>query len=86
MDIFMRLVHSRYRTELLDDIKGVSRSVIIPRLEKVEWCIYVGLIRNDRFPDEGFSLTLWESKENAITHESRSIGRINATHYPDKAE
>ncbi|OVE79516.1 hypothetical protein BVY01_02310 [bacterium I07] len=71
--MFMRLVHARYQLESLEDIKSVYRSVIIPRLEQVEGCMYVGLIKNEQSPGEGLSLTLWNSKEKAIAYEESGI-------------
>ncbi len=71
--MFMRLVHSRYQTESLEKIKEVYRSVIIPRLEQVDGCIYVGLIKNERSRGEGFSLTLWNSKEKAVAYEESGV-------------
>jgi len=63
--MFMRLVHVRYKPESLGRIQKIYDTVIIPRLQQVEGCLFVGAIRNEQHPDEGISMTLWDTWEHA---------------------
>jgi len=71
--MFMRLVNARYKPEALPAIREVYNSTIIPRLEKIDGCLCVCAITNDKNPEEGISLTLWETPEHARAYEKSGV-------------
>ncbi len=71
--MFMRLVNARYKPEALAAIREVYNSTIIPRLEKIDGCLCVCAITNDKNPEEGISLTLWETPEHARAYEKSGL-------------
>ncbi len=64
----MRLVHAHYKSDSLPIIKKIYDEKIIPTLQKMHGCLFACLIRSEVNPNEGISLTLWDSKENAETY------------------
>jgi len=66
--MYMRLVHARYKPDSLPNIKKIYDEKIIPTLQKMRGCLFACLIRSDVNADEGISLTLWDSQENAETY------------------
>jgi quinol monooxygenase YgiN len=64
----MRLVHVRFRMELLEQYSRLYEEEIIQALEKVDGCLYAGLVQNITRDDEGCSLTLWKSREQVETY------------------
>jgi heme-degrading monooxygenase HmoA len=49
-------------------IRKIYDEKIIPTLREMKGCLYACLVKNEADEDEGFSLTLWDSKENAETY------------------
>jgi len=66
--MYMRLVHARYRPYALPMIRKIYDEKIIPQLKEMKGCLYACLIKNEDDSDEGLSLTLWDSKENAESY------------------
>ena len=67
--MFMRLVHARSKPDSIAIIQKVYAEKIIPRLQKMPGCLFSCLIQSDTHPDEGISLTLWDSQAHADTYE-----------------
>jgi len=67
--MFMRLVHARSKPDSIAIIQQVYAEKIIPRLQKMPGCLFSCLIQSDTHPDEGISLTLWDSQAHAETYE-----------------
>ena len=68
--MYMRLVYARYKPKALSKIRDIYDKVIIPRLEKTEGCLCVCAIASEQDPEDGISLTLWESPENVKAYET----------------
>ena len=71
--MFMRLVYVKYKPEALSKIRDMYDKVIIPRLEKIEGCLCVCAIASDEDPEEGISMTLWETPEHAKAYEKSGV-------------
>jgi len=71
--MYMRLVHARYRPDSLPNIKKVYDEKIIPTLQKMRGCLFACLVRSDANIDEGISLTLWDTQENAESYVKSGI-------------
>lgn len=67
--MFMRLVHARSKPDSIAIIQQVYAEKIIPRLQKMPGCLFSCLIQSDAHPDEGISLTLWDSQAHAEAYE-----------------
>jgi quinol monooxygenase YgiN len=64
----MRLVHANYKPDSLPAIKKAYDEKIIPTLQKMRGCLFACLIRSEVNANEGISMTLWDSQENAETY------------------
>jgi len=64
----MRLVQARYIPASLSIIRKIYDENIIPELKKMRGCLFACLIQSEIQPDEGISLTLWDSQENAESY------------------
>jgi len=71
--MYLRMVHVRYKPDSLSRIQDVYEKTIIPRLEKTEGCLCVCAIVSDKEPDEGISLTIWNTKEHAEAYEQSGL-------------
>ena len=67
--MYMRFVHLKIKPEAISEIQKIYNLEIIPRLQKEPGCLFVGLIKSETHPDEGISLTLWESKKQVEEYE-----------------
>jgi heme-degrading monooxygenase HmoA len=67
--MFMRLVHAKSKPDSIAIIQQVYAEKIIPRLQKMPGCLFSCLIQSDTHPDEGISLTLWDSQAHAEAYE-----------------
>ena len=66
--MYMRLVQARYIPASLSIIRKIYDENIIPELKKMRGCLFACLIQSETQPDEGISLTLWDSQENAESY------------------
>ena len=67
--MFMRLVQVKVKLERLPDFVRLYEEVIIPELGKTKGCQYGGLVQGVQRPEEGISLTLWDSQADAERYE-----------------
>ena len=67
--MYLRLVHAKFAPDSLDSIRRVYEETIIPQLQKTAGCLYVCLLRNERQPDEGISMTLWDTYASVQAYE-----------------
>lgn len=63
--MFMRFVQLRVKEDSINYLNEIYERQIIPVLEKVDGCLYAGLIQSAGRLDECISLTLWESASAA---------------------
>ena len=66
--MYMRLVQARFIPASLTIIKKIYDDKIIPQLQNMKGCIFASLIKSETEPDEGISLTIWDSEENAESY------------------
>jgi heme-degrading monooxygenase HmoA len=75
--MFMRLVQAKYDPAALMIIRQIYDSKIIPQLQEMKGCLFAGLIKSELDPEEGISLTLWDTQENAENYERSGMFQIN---------
>ena len=66
--MYMRLFQVRVRMNFIPVIRKIYDDEIIPQLQKMQGCLFACLIRSEKQPDEGISLTLWDSEEHAESY------------------
>ncbi len=71
--MYMRLVHGKYKHGTESEIRKVYDDIVIPRLQKTPGCLCVCLIKSEIHKDEGISLTLWDTQENAESYEKSGL-------------
>ena len=71
--MFMRIVHAKYKPELLTEIQKIFDNKIIPRLQKTEGCLCVCLIKSEIQRDEGVSMSLWDTQDHAEAYEKSGL-------------
>ncbi len=69
----LRLVSARIKPHKLDELRSLYKSEVIPTLRKVKGCRFVCLIENVRETSEAFSLTIWNSEEDALEYERSGL-------------
>lgn len=71
--MFMRLVHGKYKHGTESKLREVYDKIVIPRLQKTPGCLCVCLIKSEIHEDEGISLTLWDTQDNAEAYEKSGL-------------
>lgn len=71
--MFMRIFHLQKKTDDIDILRSFYDSIIIPELQKIEGCLFAGLLQSNTNKLEGISLTLWDTKENAEVYEKSGL-------------
>lgn len=71
--MYMRLVHAKSKPDSSLKIQQIYDDKIIPRLQKMPGCLCSCLIQNEFHPDEGISLTLWDSQIHAEVYEQSGL-------------
>jgi heme-degrading monooxygenase HmoA len=66
--MFMRLVQAKYDPAALTVIRQVYENKIIPQLQQMKGCLFACLIKSEMDVDEGLSMTLWDTQENAESY------------------
>jgi len=69
----MRFVNVKYKPGALPKIREIYDKTVIPRLEKIEGCLCAFAIASDKDPEEGISLTLWETPDHAKAYEKSGV-------------
>ena len=75
--MYMRLVQAKYDPAALMIIRQIYDTKIIPQLQEMKGCLFAGLIKSELDPEEGISLTLWDTQENAENYERSGMFQIN---------
>jgi heme-degrading monooxygenase HmoA len=74
--MFMRLVQAKYDPAALMIIRQVYDHKIIPQLQEMKGCLFACLIKSEMDADEGMSLTLWDTEENAENYVNSGMFQI----------
>jgi heme-degrading monooxygenase HmoA len=75
--MFMRLVQAKYDPAALTIIRQIYETKIIPQLQEMKGCLFACLIKSELDPEEGISMTLWDTQENAENYERSGMFQIN---------
>jgi heme-degrading monooxygenase HmoA len=67
--MFMRTVHLRLDPNRLLELRQMYPAVIIAELSHTPGCLYAGLLQSVDHPDNGISLTLWNTAADAESYE-----------------
>lgn len=68
--MFMRFIQLKINMDYREIIKPFYNDSIIPELQKIEGCLFAGLIQSNRSSDELISMTLWKTKAQAEAFEN----------------
>lgn len=71
--MYLRLVRVKYQPDAISSIQSVYEERIIPRLQKVKGCLCACAVKSEEHPDEGLSMTLWDTVEDARAYESSGL-------------
>jgi len=69
----MRMLQVRIRQEELPGFILLYKERIIPALEKIGGCVYACLLQSAQQTDEGISMTLWRTEEDASRYERSGL-------------
>jgi len=67
--MYMRLLHAKSKPDAISIIRQIYDQKIIPRLQKMPGCLFSCLIQNAAHPDEGISMTFWDTQAHADAYE-----------------
>ena len=68
--MFMRFIQLKINMDYREIIKQFYNDSIIPELQKIDGCLFAGLIQSNRSSDELISMTLWKTKAQAEAFEN----------------
>ena len=71
--MFMRLVQLNVEIQMIYNFRETYNKDIIPRLQKMPGCRFVGLIESGSEESEFISLTLWDTQEQAESYEKGGV-------------
>jgi len=74
--MFMRLVQAKYDPAALMVIRQIYKDKIIPQLQKMRGCLFACLIKSEVDPEEGLSLTLWDTQESAESYVNSGMFQV----------
>jgi heme-degrading monooxygenase HmoA len=67
--MFMRLLNLNAKSDDVEVLRSFYDSVIIGELQKIEGCLFAGLLQSNQDATEIVSLTLWDSRDHADAYE-----------------
>ena len=71
--MFMRFIQLKINMDYREIIKQFYNDSIIPELQKINGCLFAGLIQSNRSSDELISMTLWKTKAQAEAFEKSEV-------------
>jgi quinol monooxygenase YgiN len=71
--MFMRFIQLKINMDYREIIKQFYNDSIIPELQKIDGCLFAGLIQSNRSSDELISMTLWKTKAQAEAFEKSEV-------------
>ncbi|TFH01982.1 MAG: hypothetical protein E4H13_03410 [Calditrichales bacterium] len=71
--MFMRLLYLRRNIAEIDVLRSFYDAIVIPELQKLEGCLFAGLLQSGEDEKEGISLTLWDTKTHAENYETSGL-------------
>jgi heme-degrading monooxygenase HmoA len=71
--MFVRIVSAKIKNELIEEARRIYSNEIIPVLKNVPGCRYVFLSENFDKTNEAFSITVWDTPEDAQKYEESGL-------------
>ena len=71
--MYMRLFHLKTKSEKVGVLKSFYDAIVIPELQKIDGCLFAGLLLNNTELTEGISLTLWDTQQHAEDYEGSGL-------------
>ena len=71
--MFMRLLQVKIKQDQLKSLGSLYERRIIPALQNVGGCIYACLLQRAHNPEEGLSMTLWQSEADSQRYERSGL-------------
>jgi len=71
--MFMRLFHLKTRSEKVGTLKSFYDAIVISELQKIDGCLFAGLLLNNTDITEAISLTLWDTQQHAEEYEASGL-------------
>jgi len=71
--MFMRLFHLKAKSEKVGVLISFYDAIVIPELQKIDGCLFAGLLQSNTDITEGISLTLWDTKQHAENYEGSGL-------------
>jgi len=67
--MFMRLVNLSAKSSDFETLRSFWDAVVFGELQKIDGCLFAGLLQSNKYANEGVSLTLWDSRDHADAYE-----------------
>jgi heme-degrading monooxygenase HmoA len=67
--MFMRLFHLKAKSDKIGVLISFYDAIVIPELQKIDGCLFAGLLQSNTDITEGISLTLWDTNQHAESYE-----------------
>ncbi|MFQ5750812.1 MAG: antibiotic biosynthesis monooxygenase family protein, partial [bacterium] len=71
--MYLRIVSAKIHHGKLEEFKQLYRDEILPALRNVQGCRYAYLTESTKEAHEVFSVTIWDTKENAENYEKSGL-------------
>jgi len=71
--MYMRLLKIQVKSDKKDILHSFYDAIVINELQKIEGCLFAGLLQRNDESNEWISLTLWDSRENADAYQKSGL-------------
>jgi heme-degrading monooxygenase HmoA len=71
--MFMRLLYLQGKSDDIDILRSFYDTTVIPALQKIEGCLFAGLLQSTSDVRDGISLTLWDTKKHSENYEKSGV-------------
>jgi len=69
----LRFVQVKIKSDDVHKLRNVYEEKIIPTMQTIEGCCYVGLFHNIQYPDQCISLSLWSDRGKIDSYEKSGV-------------
>ena len=63
--MFMRILYLQAKSDDIDVLRSFYDAIVIPELQKIDGCLFAGLLQSNKDVREEISLTLWDTQKHA---------------------
>lgn len=71
--MFMRLLYLQGKSDDIDILRSFYDTAVIPELQKIDGCLFAGLLISSTDVTKGISLTLWDTKKHSENYEKSGV-------------